>query len=447
MIRKLAAAIVCLLLLSACAPIDVNIEDLLRPPQINERQTQVAQALASHVNLDTIQYQYPQSGDYRSPFVFRDMDGDGLMEAVVFFTSQESGGAMRMKVLREEADGSWLLIDDRAGFGTQVHVVWFSNLLSADSESLLVGWEDAQTGGRRLDVYSYQDGRLSLIYQTSYTIFDIGAYKMDGLEQIALVQQDMLGLHDLNLLGRTLDGRLSIVGAAPLSEDISDVLNLSKGLLRDGTNGIFVDARRFDQQIGTELFEVTPSSLVPLVADSEMDDALSELYQQTFRPFRLDGSLLSRDLHGIGQVVIPVHSPEPLPGPDEFEDELEPLFLTLYLSYDYAGLLQITDIAVVNPDAGYLFFFPQRWIGRVTVLRRPEIGQWRFFEIDPATNQQTGELLRIQVRSIRVYQDNSLASYTLLDERGLFEYYGYLPGSASELALTQLEMERSFMLL
>ena len=138
----------------------MNIEDLLRPPRLNERQTQVEEALGTHVNLASIRYHYPREGEYRSPFVFSDLDGDGLQEAVVFYTVEGGDGRIRMMVLREEGNGSWALIDDKSGFGDQVHIVRFSSLLSAESECLLVGWENSGTGDRRLDVFSYENGRL-----------------------------------------------------------------------------------------------------------------------------------------------------------------------------------------------------------------------------------------------------------------------------------------------
>jgi len=442
MARKLAVAL-CLALLSACAPIDMNIEELLSPPRINERQTQVEQALGAHISLDSIQFQYPREGDYRSPFVFSDMDGDGLMEAVVFYTSMESGGGIRVKVLREEADGRWTLTDDRSGFGDRVHIVRFSNLLSAESQNLLIGWENGATGVRRLDVFSYRDGRLGALYQTYYTVFDIERYETGELEQIALVRQDSGGAYNLNLLGRTLDGRLSALGEAALSGDIYRVLNLTKGVMRENSNGIFVDARRFsDFLIATEIFEVADGRLLPLVADVDAE-VINRLYRQTFRS---DASLISLDLRRDGRVVIPIHDEEPLPGLVT-EAELEPLSLTLYISYNHAGFLEVADRAVVNAGAGYLFFFPDRWVGRVTVERRPETGVWHFFEVNPFTNLPSAELLRIRVHPIRDYQDQHIGDYVHLADRGLLRYYGFIPNTTSELAISRQEMEDNFMLL
>jgi len=426
----------------------MNVEDLLSPPRLNERQTQVEQALEAHIDLSSIQYQHPRDGDFRSPFVFSDMNGDGLLEAIVFYTPQEGGG-IRFKVMREQADGSWLLVSDRAGFGDQVHIVKFAYLICAQTSCLLVGWEDSATRERRLDVFSMQNGRLETLYQTPYTIFDIAAYKAGDLEQIALVRQDIAGDFALHLLGRTLDGRLSLLGNTALSGDIYEVLNLTKGVMRDNINGIYVDARRFTNrlEIATELFEVSTAEdagtwLSVLVADVERE-VINRLYRQTFRS---DDNLLSVDLRGDGNVSIPIHHEQPMPGVVG-EAELEPPPLTMFMRYNYAGFLDVVDIAAVNADAGYLFFFPERWVGNVTVLRRPEIDEWQFWEVDPLTNLRATELLRIRVYSIRDYQNRLVGDYFRLADRGLFLYYGYLPDATGEMALTQEEMENNFMLL
>ena len=446
MARRLVATVLCFALLSACAPIAINVEDLLAPPLLNERQAQVKQALENHINLDNTQFRYPRDGDYRSPFVFRDMDGDGLYEAIVFYTP-ENGVGIRVKVLREQPDGSWKLTDDRAGFGDQVHIVKFANLLSPETLCLVVGWENSATGERRMDVLSYQNGRLHTLYYNNYTVFNIAHYKADPLEQIALVRQDLAGAYHLHLLGRTLDGRLSVMGDAALSDDIYEVINLTKGVMRGNINGIFVDARRFsgDRPIATEVFEVSnvggsPAWLHPLVADLDIE-IINRMYRQTFR---FDSSLLSVDLRGDGNVVIPVHHEEPLPG-FFAETEPEPPPLVLFKRYDYAGLLVVADRAVINAQAGYIFFFPARWVGNVTVLRRPEINEWQFWAVDPLTNRPSSELLRIRVYSI--HQDRLTDDYVRLADRGLIQYYGYLSGRAGALALTRQEMENNFMLL
>ena len=448
MYGRILALTLCLALLAACAPIDANIADLLTPPRINQRQTQVEQALSQHISLGDIQPQSPREGDYRSPFVFSDMDGDGLSKALVFFTSAQSGGGIRVKVLKEQPGGEWLLVDDRAGFGDTVQIVRFANLLTPESRNLLVGWEDSATGRRRLEVFSYRGGRLQSLFQDYYTVFEIDRFLPGPLEQVALVHQDQLGNHQLELLGRTPDGRLTAVGETELSTDISQVLSLTKGVMRPGVNGIFVDARLTEFQMATEIFEVSRDELFPLVAASD-HEVIDILYRQTHRP--LNPFLFSVDLRGNGRVLVPVPHEDELPGlvaePEEMEDEPERLRLTLFMGYDYAGVLEVVDTAIVNQEAGYLFFFPPQWVGYVTVQRRPERNDWQFFEVNPLTNLPYIELMRIRADSIQDYRDEYLEGYVHLADRGILRYYGYLPQNRSPLAITEEEMLASFMLL
>ena len=452
MTGRILALSLCLALLSACAPIDANIADILSPPWINERQAEVVQALRAHIGhtaFEDIQFQHPREGDYRSPFVFSDVDSNGLTEAMVFYTSGQGGGGIRVKVLREQPGGDWLIVDDRAGFGDNVRVVRFAHLMEPYTRSFLVGWEDSLSGQRRLDVFSFRGGRLQTLYQTFYTVFDIDRFIPGPLEQIALVRRDQLGNHQLDLLARTPDGRLTAVGEAALSRDIQQVVNLTRGDMRPGgVSGIFIDAQRFDFQLATEIFEVSARGLTALVADIE-PEVINVLYQQTRRD--MNPALLSVDLRRDGRVVVPIPHEEDLPGLVTEHYELEPLSLTLFMGYNYAGILEVVDTAAVNTESGYLFFFPERWVGYVTIQRRPERNErntWHFYEVNPRTNLPHHELLRIRVFSILDYRDEQLMEgYVRLADRGIFQYYGYLPNSRSTLALTQEEMQQSFMLL
>ena len=107
MARNILAITLCLFLLGGCASISMNAEDLLVPPRLNQRQTMVEEALQATVSPSDILYQYPQRGDYRSPFVFFDMDNDGLQEAIVFYTHRLEDEMVRAKVLRTWRETFW----------------------------------------------------------------------------------------------------------------------------------------------------------------------------------------------------------------------------------------------------------------------------------------------------------------------------------------------------
>ncbi len=441
MANKLLALTLCLFLLGGCASISMNAEDLLVPPRLNQRQTMVEEALQATVSPGSILYQYPQRGEYRSPFVFFDMDNDGLQEAIVFYTNRAGDEMVRAKVLRETKDGYFQQVRDITGNGDQVDFVQFSHLLDRESCSLLIGWHNSRKGTYTLGVYAYRDGNWSREAQMAYESLDVDDYFGDGLNEILLIRQDSSDYYQLTLLGRTVDGRLSTLGELALSPDMVAVLQMCRGRLDNGY-AVYIDQLRADSFTATEVVAVTRNGLQSLVGELNF-----ELYSETFR----EQEVLSVDLQEDGLVEIPTHSE--LPGYLS-EDELEPPPLTNYLrlttSAEQSGYsFQRVYSAAVNEEAGYLVFFPERWLGNVTIRRRPESNEWRFYKVDPVTDFATTELLRIGVYSIRDYQDQFTKNYIDLVQRGMFQYKAYIPATTEEpLAITERELETQlFMLL
>ncbi len=441
MAQKILAMTLCLMLLGGCASISMNAEDLLVPPRLNKRQTMVEEALQATVSPSSILYRYPQRGDYRSPFVFFDMDNDGLQEAMVFYTYRSGDDMVRAKVLRETKDGFFQQVRDITGDGDQVDFIQFAHVLDRQTYCLLIGWQNTRKGSSTLGVYTYQGGDWAREAQMSYESLDVDDYLGDGLNEVLLIRKDSSDYYQLTLLGRTVDGRLSTIGELPLSPDTTSVLQMCRGRLEDGY-AVYIDQRRADTYTGTEVVSVGRNGLQSLVGELNF-----ELYSETFR----EEEVLSVDLQEDGSVEIPTLSE--LPG-YVTGDELEPPPLTDYIrlsaSADQPGYsFQRVYSAAVNEEAGYLVFFPERWVGNVTIQRRPESNEWRFYKVDPVTDFATTELLRIGVYSTRDYQDQFTSNYIPLAERGLFQYKAYIPATEGEpLAITQRELETQlFMLL
>lgn len=441
MAPRLLALALCLCFLCGCAPISMNTDDLLEPPRLNQRQTKVEEALGATLgatqNLNSILYRYPQSGDFRSPFVFYDLDKDGLQEAIVFYAFRADTESVRAKILKEREDGSWQVLNDLSGMGEdQVDFIQFSHVLSWESECMLIGWQNTRTGQSTLEVFSFDGGVLRTEAQMSYTLHCVDDFFGDGLSEIALVRQDSTEFYQTVLLGRSVDGRLTTLGEAQLSPEINTVLQVRRGRLWSSAYAIYVDERRTDTYVATEIVQVTRMGLKSLVGEDNF-----EWYGRTFR----SEEALSVDLRDDGLVEIPTHAD--LPG-YVAESGMTPPLLTEYIRLTVSGGFEVAYSAVVNNDAGYLVLFPDRWRDNVTVIRRPESSEWQFYKIDPATNLPSTELLRIWVYTVGDYRDRFTYDYHLLAEKGRFQYYAYLPKTGSEpLAVTESELSMLFLLL
>jgi hypothetical protein len=93
-----------------------------------------------------------------------------------------------------------------------------------------------------------------------------------------------------------------------------------------------------------------------------------------------------------------------------------------------------------------LLFFPERWLGTVTVIDTPESNQRSFHILDEYTQLPGQELLRIAAYASRDYAE-APSGYILLAERSSLRYYAYLPRLPDEpLAISETELRELFAL-
>ena len=84
-------------LLTGCnMPLEENrqVEDLLRAPQLAGDYGALQSALNDWLG-ESAQLKYPLQGELLSPFVLQDLDGDGVQDAAVFYTTAQSTNVYR----------------------------------------------------------------------------------------------------------------------------------------------------------------------------------------------------------------------------------------------------------------------------------------------------------------------------------------------------------------
>ena len=432
----------CLSLLCACSPgiIPGGMADPLRAPTLNQKQAEVSRALATTLNLTDIVYRYPQGGTNRTPFLFRDINGDGYEEALIFYSFTARPTEVRVKVLSQSAPGQWFSHCDMAGQGDQIEFVEFVNMSSPAVPNLLIGWLDSGRQERVLELCVLtEDGKIQQM-PYRYAAFSVIGGNPAQLNRLLLVAQETRGgPFETKLLGFR-GGELRQLDTLWLYEEVTAVLQMIQGKLWDGSRGVHLDEVLENDAVATEILRVNGDRL-ELVAGGEegIESEKMRYYVETFRPDRL----LSVDINRDGIVEIP--KTDALPGVEE-SDDAAALVCTVYWRPEEAGLTMAVR-AVVNSRAGYLMMFPDRWMTDVTAVDYPEANQRSFHILNPRTNLPDTELLRIVTTthdSVQQYSDE----YILLGERGAVQYFGFLPKTTDEpLALTVGELRELFLML
>ena len=446
---KIIAGLFCILLLSSCnAASMTGAENLLVAPKMNARQAQVSQALESSLSLSEIIYKYPQHGDYRSPFVFFDLHGNGREEAIVFYSSlDDKDGIVRAKVLTQNPEGEWFPFYDITLQSGEIEFVEFHKLLSASSYCMLVGIQGTLRGPSMLSVYSMRGDAFILEAEHQFYNYSVRDFNGDGLADIAVIARSLL---DHTFYLTVLQKQGSHLAPGPrigLSPEVETVKMLTYGKLWDGGGALYIDELLADGPVpttATEIIRVDAAGLTLLAGgEPSRGGAYSPArinYEATFR----DEAIYCMDIDGSGTVEVPY--PASLPG-IYGNDAVEIPKLVQLMQLREDGF-RIQRSAVINTDAGYLLFFPERWQdGAVTVEHRTELSDWIFRKWDAEAQEPAEMLLLISTAPARDAGKDSGHDIELA-VKGMTSYLAYIPRLQNEaLAVTEQEVRELFRLL
>ena len=434
-LAALFVAVYAALSLSGCSRAQTSIEDLMSPPVLTEEQAQIRDALARVSGDDEIKYKYPQDGQYRSSFIFYDIDADGVQEAMVFYQSPSKGDATWINIL-DQQDGSWVSVcetpapDDAAN----IDFVSFERLTQNDQVSIVIGWEDLRAS-KTVIAYNYQSGRLLPIFERDYTEIAIADLDTNGTTDLVLFTQQAQST--LVFLACETENGFETVDSLTLPRGIIRFDNILRGQTSDGKTALFLDS-------SVEVYETTLQVTDVVSAQAQagstpklvnlLDNESLSLSENTMRPAQ---NIFCRDIDSDGVVEIPTVSV--LPGYGDMMGEDTP-FLTTYNQLSNAQLIPKQN-GVINTQHRYMLRFPQRWTGKVSVVVQPENGEWTFFTYHDDLQDTSDTLLKIRVYSVKDYHDKFDGDYfQLIGQKGLFEYYAYVIPSDSDLAITQQEL-------
>ena len=305
--RLLAVCALLGLLLTGCnMPLEENrqVEDLLRAPQLAGDYGALQSALNDWLG-ESAQLKYPLQGELLSPFVLQDLDGDGVQDAAVFYTTAQSTNIC-IAILQKDAEGNWEVRQNLEGLADTVDTVRLARLQAGGSTQLVVGYV-ASRGDNYLAVYSYEDGELSAILEQSYEQYLVEDITGGGNQDLILMSTLEDGGVQIELLTVDRDGSFQQVAVMGLSADkFSGCASVAAGVGADGKRYLVLDGWTgiSGNNLATVLLHFDEESQQMIPADQI---STQELYNESLRNV---STLVSRDLDGDGTVEIPTQPDE-----------------------------------------------------------------------------------------------------------------------------------------
>lgn len=428
----LAAAALC-----GCTPVGMSTEEMLHPPALSPEQAALSAALESALGTDGYQLKYPRRGDYLSAFVFKDLDGDGGQEVVVFYEMDIGDSATWLSVLDQDQEGQWHSVYDVPGLGPDVDFIDFAPITQLGRPNILVGWTLPGREDCRLAVYEYAGNRLESLFDDYYTETLLADVDQNGLTDL-LIFSMVSGRPPMVRLAALQAEGLVATSQAMLSTRITGCSQLLFGQLAENMPALFVDVQVDDSYETTEILAVEGLELERLTEEE------GPFYERFVRPL---GALGCWDLDGNGLVDIP--SAQAAPGYEQVgEGEEQEVPQLTYFHQMQNGSFVVSAVAAVNRQAGYLLRFPQLWENNVTLRTFADSGEWRFYVYNGSLEQSVTELARIKTLAASDARDPfAIEGYQLVGRRGSTEFYGYIPEVQGGFSIDYAQLQACFVLL
>lgn len=307
-IVKIIIPIICIaFLFSGCKgfTLESSIDDLISPVSPAGDDAGVQSAMDAYCK-GGYSVKIPAAGEFTTSYIYYDYDGDSQKEAVAFYEPNDALGKIDMAVLERNKNGSWHVVANAQGEGSDVYSVDFCDVNGDGRLEFLVSWNViSNSTSHLLSIYKYttDESQKTSLQQIA-----------DSVQYSAYIPVDMIGDKTPELLVFTVDQLKSISASATLysfKEDkkstlgetrvdghISSYKNLIVGKA-DGDTAVYADAVKSDgESMVTEVIywsDYYNSIISPFYSYS------TGLTTDTTR----DAMVTSIDINGDGNIEIP----------------------------------------------------------------------------------------------------------------------------------------------
>lgn len=368
-----------------------SVDLLLSPPKLSEEQNAVYNALLKSVGHD-VKLQYPRAGEYRSAFVFADIDSEPDDEAIVFYEKSgetEGAGNVRINII-DRVDGKWVSVYDHAGMGTGIDRILFSDMGGNGAKSMIIGYT-LLSGEKSASVYSYDGGILSMDYSDSYSTMFVTDINRQGTDDLVLIRPSgPLKKAALTVVSRSNEsGEAVESGSVALDESATDFVNIVYGYVSSDMPAIFIDGLSGGQLTTEVVYSVNDMLRNPIYLSE------SGLIEHTRRRM----GYLSTDIDLDGIIEIPTRTPFPGYPSDtqsNSQDSRNSVFSTDWNVFDNYSIVKKYS-SYYSAEDGYCFILPSRWDGMVTAKTDSATGDVVFCKFMIDLENSTTELMRIAV--------------------------------------------------
>ena len=413
--------------------------DLLAPPSLSGTSQEIQTAFRKSItDKSGFILQYPTSGDYRSSFVMKDIDGDNEDEALVFYILKSDESTVRISVL-DRVNGQWKALYDEPGYGSKVISVSFDDLNRDGKMEILTCWSLFEsTSSKVLTIHEVNNNgekplELDTLVNQSYTFSSVADMDRDGFDEVLVAWLDNTDQNHpksyASLLKQSKDGTISQIGQNVLLDaSVSAYSSLTLESV-EGKSIAFLDAYKGEDTMITEViwWDEEQHALVAPLLDSE---SLTNL--KTVRT----PAVPSIDINNDNRIEIPVKVNTY--GAQYDKETASALYSWATPSGDY---LAPQSYGFINMSVECFFELPQGFESNILGYKLSDESVTTLYWTDDGVTR-SDPLFTIVVKKASDFKDPG--AYTFKVEHSGYVIYGSLTSLGETLGFTNELIENSF---
>lgn len=386
-ILRIFAAILCVFMLSSCTEFDDSAKSLLKAPR-QEELYHIQKALETSAGSD-ITLKYPTSGEYRSAFILKDINGDGEEEAFAFYSKTvEETVTMNINIIASNGE-EWESRGNSNIVAGGVEKVVFCDLDGDGRQEIVVGWTIFGTVDKQLAVYSFDGEGLKKRAGEKYSDFLCGNLTGDDKNELIVLGINSTDKSTFAKVFSLSEKSIFELGAVQLDGGITSFYTPVLSKLSNSKPAVYVDAVKGVGLI-TEILWFEKDTLMHLNRTNEEESQTFRTTLATVKDFNADG-------------ILDVPLSEILKSTEKSE-EIDKVYVTNWSNFDGKSFKTVASAFMNYSDGYYLTISPQM-LDKLYLARKTDSRLRIFYSYDLKTSIQGDEVFRIMAVDKNIYNE------------------------------------------
>ncbi len=403
-------------------------DGLLLLPKVPAEYVQLQQQLDQILATGAV-YAVAETGTNRQAVQLKDLDGDGVEEALAFFRTDS--GAFQVYVFRQQNE-AYQAIGMAEGYGTTLRAVYYPRL-SDERSALAMCWGFDEGGAYGMTVYGFEEEGMTVLMDVQYGDVTIHDLDGDGTEEMAFAIRDKItGLYSARVY-RWQRGQYRVLYEVTMCLEVRSVANMQFGKVEGDLLGLYIDSLSTTGGYVTDLICYDGQAAQNRTIDQASGSG-SKTWRQT--------SVFCSDVSGDGRVDVPISHNFPYE-----PNEVEARARLDWVNFSPDGTETQVAATVHSVTESWYLDWPESWGDRVRITKSSGAGLSKTVFSIPAADGAPKELLTLWMfsgdnreQTSSIYQK---LSGLITNAAGIYRYS--IPQEpVSELALTGDELKTRF---